>query len=184
MDETKQRTADTRGLRGAEAAAVLRFGMDEESGAAGDGGAGDRTPAEGPVFERVAGQQSRPGGRAAVVGSVTLAVLLVAGVGFPNSGQDPVYGGRGAGSVDGPEGVAAGSSAAARAGVTQQEPAQMSISSNSVRVTVLAGATLIAASAGAQTAVQWKVSEGGNGHWYKLQLTGPMTWGDARTLSE
>ena len=147
---------------------MLRFGLDEESGAAGDGGAGDGTPAEGPVFERVAGQQSRPGGRAAVVGSVTLAVLLAAGMGFPHSGKDPAYGGLGAGSVDGPEGVAADSSVADRAGFTQQEPAQMSISRNSVRATIVAGAALIAASAGAQSAVQWKVSDGGNGHWYAL----------------
>ncbi len=173
MDETKQRMVETRGLRGAEAAAVLRFGMDKESGAAGDGGTGDGTPAEGPVFERVAGQQTRPGGRVAVVGSVTLAVLLAAGVGFPHSGQDPAYGGRGAGSVDGPEGVAADRSVADRAGVTQQEPAQMSISRNSVRATMVAGVALIAASAGAQNAaVQWRVEDGGNKHWYQVWRLG------------
>ena len=45
--------------------------------------------------------------------------------------------------------------------------------------------TLFAASAAqAQQAVQWKVEDGGNGHWYKLQLTGPVTWGNARTLAE
>ena len=182
MEETKQRTVETRGLRGAEAAAVLRFGLGEESGAAGDGGAGDGTPAEGPVFERVAGQQSRPGGRAAVVGSVTLAVLLAAGVGFPHSGKDPAYGGLGAGSVDGPEGVAADSSVADRAGFPQQEPAQMSISRNSVRATMVAGAALIAASAGAQTAVQWRVSDGGNGHWYQRNGQA-LSWTAARQFA-
>jgi len=45
----------------------------------------------------------------------------------------------------------------------------MSTLRNSIQASVVAGATLIAASAGAQSAaVQWKASEGGNGHWYAV----------------
>jgi hypothetical protein len=42
--------------------------------------------------------------------------------------------------------------------------------------------TLFAASAAqAQQAVQWKVSDGGNGHWYLLAVNGKRSWTDART---
>ena len=48
-----------------------------------------------------------------------------------------------------------------------------------------AAITLIASSAAhAQEAVQWKVSDGGNGHWYQLRITGPLTWGHARLYCE
>jgi hypothetical protein len=35
-----------------------------------------------------------------------------------------------------------------------------------------------------QHAVQWKVSEGGNGHWYRLSVTGPTTWQSAKASAE
>jgi hypothetical protein len=45
-----------------------------------------------------------------------------------------------------------------------------------------AAVTLFAAStAQAQQAVQWKVSDGGNGHWYLLAVNGKRSWTDART---
>ena len=45
--------------------------------------------------------------------------------------------------------------------------------------------TLFAASAAhAQQAVQWKVSDGGNGHWYRVIVSGSITWDEARTESE
>ena len=45
--------------------------------------------------------------------------------------------------------------------------------------------TLLAASAAhAQQAVQWKVSDGGNGHWYKLVLAAdPATWQEGQAFS-
>jgi len=54
----------------------------------------------------------------------------------------------------------------------------MSTLRNPIQASVVAGATLIAASASAQSAaVQWKVSEGGNGHWYKVRLVADEeTW--------
>lgn len=164
------------GLRGAEAAAMLRFGMGEALESGRSAGAGEGTLADGSVVTRLTTNESRPGVRAVALGGITLAVLLAAGVGFPPSVQDPSYGDRDGGSVVGPEGMAAESSAATGAGAMQQEPAQMSISRNSVRATVVAGAALIAGSAGAQSAVQWKVSEGGNGHWYRVVSTNPLTW--------
>jgi len=182
MDESQRSMVVRPGLRGAEAAAVLRFGLGEASDASSDRVADTGTLVAGPEFEHIAIPQSDPGARAVATGSITLAVLLAAAVGFPNSGKDPPYGGRGAGFVDGPKAVAADGSAAARAGVTQQETAQMSISRNSVRATVVAGAALIAASAGAQTAVQWRVSDGGNGHWY--QRNGQvLSWAAARQFA-
>ncbi|MFZ4722639.1 MAG: C-type lectin domain-containing protein [Phycisphaerales bacterium] len=47
-----------------------------------------------------------------------------------------------------------------------------------VMASSLSGATL------AQAPVEWKVSEGGNGHWYQLVISGPTTWSAARTASE
>jgi hypothetical protein len=42
--------------------------------------------------------------------------------------------------------------------------------------------TLLAAStAQAQQAVQWRVEDGGNGHWYLLAVNGKRSWTDART---
>jgi hypothetical protein len=40
---------------------------------------------------------------------------------------------------------------------------------------VLSGAS----SAHAQDAVQWRVEDGGNGHWYQLRIVGPIEWPDA-----
>ena len=35
-----------------------------------------------------------------------------------------------------------------------------------------------------QFPTQWKISEGGNGHWYRLNVGGPFTWTAARALAE
>ena len=43
---------------------------------------------------------------------------------------------------------------------------------------------LAASAAQAQQAVQWKVSDGGNGHWYQLVISGPITWPSARSSCE
>ena len=40
-----------------------------------------------------------------------------------------------------------------------------------------------AASAADSTAMEWKVSDGGNGHWYQLELQ-PMNWTAARTFAQ
>lgn len=47
-----------------------------------------------------------------------------------------------------------------------------------------AAALSIAAATHAQDAVQWRTEDGGNGHWYQLLLTGPISWNDARSLAE
>ena len=49
-----------------------------------------------------------------------------------------------------------------------------------------AAVTLFAASAAqAQQAVQWKVSDGGNGHWYRMVVTpAPTLWVNAKSLAE
>jgi Dockerin type I domain len=39
--------------------------------------------------------------------------------------------------------------------------------------------------AGAQDAVQWRVEDGGNGHWYVgIAASGPISWSDARAAAE
>jgi hypothetical protein len=38
-------------------------------------------------------------------------------------------------------------------------------------------------SAMAQAAVQWRVEDGGNGHWYALVITGPITWDTSQQAS-
>lgn len=48
-----------------------------------------------------------------------------------------------------------------------------------------AGVSLaIAASANAQNAVQWRVEDGGNGHWYELVNHNQLCWSDARAACE
>jgi len=52
-----------------------------------------------------------------------------------------------------------------------------------IRVVGLAASAIIASAASAQTAVEWKVSEGGNGHWYALSSDGG-SWEYAKASSE
>ncbi len=42
----------------------------------------------------------------------------------------------------------------------------------------------IASAASAQDAVQWRVEDGGNGHWYGVREEGRISWETARTLAE
>ena len=161
MDETKQRMAETRGLRGAEAAAVLRFGLGEGAEPQSEG-FGERSIRRTPLSTADAGASEWRSARAAAAGGITLAVLVAAGVGFPQSGTESPYADVAHGSVSGPAVSAAGGSAGHRVGVTHKGSEQMSVLRNSVKASVVAGAVLVAASAGAQSAaVQWKVSEGG-----------------------
>ena len=48
---------------------------------------------------------------------------------------------------------------------------------------VVVGSLFAAGAASAQTAVEWKVSEGGNGHWYAVAVA-DKTWTQARTIAE
>jgi hypothetical protein len=41
-----------------------------------------------------------------------------------------------------------------------------------------------AASAADAPAVEWKVSDGGNGHWYQVKLIGPLAWNQAKLYAE
>jgi hypothetical protein len=56
-----------------------------------------------------------------------------------------------------------------------------------IRAAIVAGVVMVASSAGAQQmpAVQWRVEDGGNGHWYQV-LVSPtnISWFDARGRSE
>jgi hypothetical protein len=56
---------------------------------------------------------------------------------------------------------------------------------NSRTSIALIALSLIAGAARAQStqAVEWKVSEGGNGHWYQVRHVGPLSWYAARDLS-
>ncbi|MEI7877664.1 MAG: hypothetical protein WCI96_07015, partial [Planctomycetota bacterium] len=46
------------------------------------------------------------------------------------------------------------------------------------------GAGAVAMGAGAQNAVEWRVADGGNGHWYELVYEGHPSWTQAMLLAE
>ena len=51
--------------------------------------------------------------------------------------------------------------------------------------TAIALALLTTSVVHAQNALQWKVSEGGNGHWYRMVVTPtPTLWVNAKLLAE
>ena len=53
------------------------------------------------------------------------------------------------------------------------------------RIVAAALAGVVVSSAAAQDAVQWRVEDGGNGHWYQLiENSTPTCWQDARTNAE
>ena len=64
---------------------------------------------------------------------------------------------------------------------TSQEQSKML--SKITSVTAAAAVGMAATVAGAQSAVQWKVSDGGNGHWYRTVVSGSITWNDAQVAS-
>jgi hypothetical protein len=53
-----------------------------------------------------------------------------------------------------------------------------------IRVAGLVASAIVASAASAQTAVEWKVSEGGNGHWYQLMGRQQRDWYACRALAE
>jgi hypothetical protein len=54
-----------------------------------------------------------------------------------------------------------------------------------IRSVVVVAALGLASFAHGQQAVQWRVEDGGNGHWYRLQAAGfPLTWQDCRVIAE
>jgi hypothetical protein len=52
-----------------------------------------------------------------------------------------------------------------------------------IRVAGLVASAIVASAASAQTAVEWKVSEGGNGHWYEVSQE-VQTWSTARQTAQ
>ena len=53
-----------------------------------------------------------------------------------------------------------------------------------VGLAVVASVGVVSGIATAQEAGQWRVEDGGNGHWYELIVSGPITWTDARAACE
>jgi hypothetical protein len=55
-----------------------------------------------------------------------------------------------------------------------------------IRVVGIVASAIIASAASSQTAVEWKVSDGGNGHWYKIieRPYGIYEWGAARRAAQ
>ena len=50
---------------------------------------------------------------------------------------------------------------------------------------VVSSALAVSAASHAQEAVQWRLEDGGNGHWYQLRLAGyPATWDSCRSASD
>jgi hypothetical protein len=160
-------------LSGAQAAALLRIGGEPMCEAERADGVIVGAAAQG----RVAPQA--PAGRTA--GRITLAVLGLAGFSVlvqVNSEQVPPNAPQSSGLVG-----RAPDTGASHIHDTLQGHHKMLNKITGVTAAAVVG--IAATVAGAQSgAVQWKVEDGGNGHWYKLQLTGPVTWGNARTLAE
>ena len=157
-------------LASAHAAAVLRLGLEGRA----DGTDGRESP------DSVGSSR-----RAAAIGGVTVAMLVAAGIGIPDSGRIAANGGTGRGSVQGSPGFTAVGSAMGTQGARRQEHDQMQ--TPGLRAALAAGVVMIASSAGAQqgAAVQWKVSDGGNGHWYQVVIDSPnRTWTEAREQSQ
>ena len=169
-------------LSRAHAAAVLRLGVSvEQDGATGARAAGLEDRERGSIAPNVpfAGDTRR----AAAAGGITVAMLVAAGIGIPDSGQIAPIGGATGGSVRGLPGSTAVRSAIDAGDDRRQE--QDPMKSPGVRAAVMAGVVMVASSAGAQQmpAVQWRVDDGGNGHWYQVAST-PLPWTAARDYAE
>jgi hypothetical protein len=170
-------------LSRAHAAAVLRLGVSvEQDGATGARADGLEDRERGSIAPNApfAGDTRR----AAAAGGITVAMLVAAGIGIPDSGQVAPIGRPAGGSVKGSPGSTAVRSAIDAGDDRRQE--QDPMKSPGVRAAVVAGVVMIASSAGAQQmpAVQWRVEDGGNGHWYKVLQTGrQVCWTEAEQLA-
>jgi hypothetical protein len=52
-----------------------------------------------------------------------------------------------------------------------------------LRVAAIAGTVLLGSGASAQSAIEWKISDGGNGHWYQIVSRECRTWEQCRDLA-
>jgi hypothetical protein len=161
-------------LDGPQAAKVLLLA----GGAGGGHDPSTRADADGraPVAEN-------PPRRAA--STVTLTVVLAGGLYVAQTARNSPNGQPGHGSVPRESGVAV-----ATDGRAPDEPRRSRTEPNEMLTKIqAAGAAVVAATmvsaAQAQQAVQWKVSDGGNGHWYQGILTSPQgsSWSVARAIA-
>jgi len=170
-------------LSRAHAAAVLRMGVSVKP----DEAAGEPEGAREGWERRLIATNAPFAGdsrRAAAVGGITVAMLVAAGIGIPDSGQVAPVGSAAAGSVEGRPGSTAVRSAIAASDQRRQE--QDPMKSPAVRAAVMAGVVMVASSAGAQQlpAVQWRVEDGGNGHWYAIDFEFNTTYDSKIALAE
>jgi len=76
-----------------------------------------------------------------------------------------------------------GSAASARAGDAPGAIQEPDVNKR-IAAAVVSGAAM-AGSAGAQSAVQWRVEDGGNGHWYRgIAMSDPIAWSAARSQAK
>jgi hypothetical protein len=123
--------------------------------------------------------------RAAAAGGITVAMLVAAGIGIPDSGQVVPNGSAPTGSVSGPPGSTAVRSAIDASDDRRQE--QDPMKTPGVRAAIVAGVVMVASNAGAQQlpAVQWPVADGGNGHWYAIKTWNQKTpWATANSYAQ
>lgn len=174
-DEAGTRTALTRGqMVQALRIAAVQAGADDALGAHEIG----RRP-------QVSGDAAHGATRAARAGStVTLAMVLagtlvtarLSGNGAESGGHQP--------SAAAPAGSIPGDAAPARGGggvaqSRQEHPEMLKQFTGVVAATAIGAAAAISGGASAQ-AVQWRVQDGGNGHWYRY-ATNTTTWSTAAT---
>jgi hypothetical protein len=159
-------------LSGAQAAALLRIGgepMRETERA--DGGTNDAI-----VGAAAQGAPARQAPASRAAGRITLAVLGLMGFSAlvqTNSEQVPPNAPQSSGLVG-----RAPDTGASHTHDTLQGHHKMLNKITGVTAAAVVG--IAATVAGAQSAaVQWKVEDGGNGHWYKLIVSGPISWNQA-----
>jgi len=126
-------------------------------------------------------------------GCVTLAMLMAATItvaptaGIPrNSANVPSSGPQPAGSIPRTPSPSVGDGNSVHPYVSDVNQGHQKKMLNKITgVTAAAVVGIAATVAGAQSAaVQWRVEDGGNGHWYELVINGPLTWTDARASCE
>ena len=88
--------------------------------------------------------------------------------------RSPAQSGQGMASLAGqapPHGNPSSPSEAAHHPIQEQEHEM-----NRATVAAAAAGLIVAGESFAQSAVQWRVEDGGNGHWYQVVTTNPLTW--------
>ena len=169
-DASTTATEDTRTrapLSGPQAAALLRIGMEVQAGPEDPGIADSMPDGNGAPAPGI-----HPGAPVATrrTATITLAVVGISGFLAMDPGNSPEVA---------PNGQGAGGSVPASPHSRQEQSMNQVVR---IATAGVIGAAATVGAAHAQQAVQWRVEDGGNGHWYQVVVKGgDITWSSART---